>query len=319
MLVGDVRHEGARVAVGPQPGSCLVPDDVPLGNQAGGLRPRGQLRAGESVPSIEVGIPHDHGRVPARTEDAGHFTEGALHQPEIGIVRGRVGEVRRIPGHHRVVGATVRVPLGERPPGHRQRQLDGVGRVRRHEVDARRRQSGQELQRVADAKLAACRVERADAGWIGVPQVRQERPRAAPFRQRRRDDIRIDRRPAWVQLEPERATRPASDRCAQQRPADAGERIQHELAGPGEELDQACHQPGRLVRAVRSPERVTQLGGVRGGQDRLGEVQPLLPRQLVERVGGMGHLSHQGSLPSACRRLACRRRALAAIRKMPGW
>jgi len=190
-------------------------------------------------------------------------------------------------------------PDGEPPAGHRQRQLDGVWRIRGHEVNARFGQRRQERQRVADVKLATCRVERADAGGIGRPQVGEERPGAATLRQLGRDDVCVDRGPAGVQLEPERAARPSSDCRAKQRPADSGERVQDQLARPGEEFDQSRHQPRRLVGAVRPAQRVPKLGRVCRGQDRLREVEPFFPGQLVERIGGMGLLSHPASLRSA--------------------
>ena len=102
------------------------------------------------------------------------------------------------------------------------------------------------------------------------------------------DDLRVDRGPALVELDAERPPRAARDGRAEQRPADARERVEHELAGPAEELDQPGHQPRRLVGAVRLARRVPELGRVGRRQDRLREVQPLLAGQLVELVGGVG-------------------------------
>ena len=87
---------------------------------------------------------------------------------------------------------------------------------------------------------------------------------------------------------PEGAPRSAGDGGAEQRPADAGERVEHQLPGLAEELDQAGHQARRLVRPVRPSRGVPELRRVGRRQQRLGEVEPFLAGQLVERVGGVG-------------------------------
>src|SRR5947207_2440211 len=70
------------------------------------------------------------------------------------------------------------------------------------------------------------------------------------------DDALEHRRPPRIQLDPDRSTRTARDRSAQQGAADAGERVEHELTGPTEELDDPGHEPRWLVRAVRLARRV---------------------------------------------------------------
>ncbi len=45
------------------------------------------------------------------------------------------------------------------------------------------------------------------------------------------DDLVVDRRPARIELDADGAPRTARDRGAEQRPADAGERVEDELAG----------------------------------------------------------------------------------------
>ena len=181
---------------------------------------------------------------------------------------------------------------GEPAAGHRQRQLDGVRRIRGHEVDACPGQVRQQPQRVAHAHLASRRVERADAGGIRRPKVGKERPESSARRQLLRHDVHVDRGPAGVDLEPERPARSASDRGPEQRAPHPGERVQDQLAGTREELDQSRHQPGRLVRSMCAPEGVPELGWVGCREDRLREVEPFLPGQRVERVGRMGLLVH---------------------------
>ena len=119
-------------------------------------------------------------------------------------------------------------------------------------------------------------------------EVGEVRPGAVALVGEVADDLLEDRGPARVELDPDGAPRSARDRGAEQRPADARERIEDQLAGPAEELDQPGHQPRRLVRAVDPAGGVPELGRVGGRQQRLGEVEPLLAGQLVERVGGVG-------------------------------
>ena len=80
---------------------------------------------------------------------------------------------------------------------------------------------------------------------------------------------------------------PRAMAAPEQRPADAGEGVEHELTGAAEELDEAGHQARRLVRAVRLARRVPELGRVGRRHDRLREVEPFLPGQLVELIGGV--------------------------------
>ena len=86
MLVGDVRDEGPRIAIRPQPRAGLVPDEVALGHEPGRIRPRGQVRSDELVPTVLVSIAHDDDRVAAGTQDSGQLDEDGPHPVEIGRV-----------------------------------------------------------------------------------------------------------------------------------------------------------------------------------------------------------------------------------------
>ena len=177
--------------------------------------------------------------------------------------------------------------LGEHAAGHRHRQLEVVGRIGGDEIDRAIGDRRQERERVADAHLDARRIERPRAAGVGRAQVGQCRPGAVPFVREVAHDLLVDRRPARVELDPDGASRSTRDRGAEERPADAGERIEDQLAAAAEELDQPGHQSRRLVRAMDPAGGVSELGWVGGRQQRLGEVQPLLAGQLVERVGGV--------------------------------
>ena len=97
---------------------------------------------------------------------------------------------------------------------------------------------------------------------------------------------------------------PRRDRGAEQRAADARERVEDELAGAAEELDQAGHQARRLVGAVRPSPGVAELGRVGRRPHRLREVQPLLAGELVEVVGRVWRsaLVHRASVPGGVAR-----------------
>src|SRR6185436_20990559 len=89
----------------------------------------------------------------------------------------------------------------------------------------------------------------------------------------------------------------ACDRGAEEGPADTRERIEHQIARAAEELDEASHQARGLVRPVGLARLVSELRRIRGRQQRLGEVEPLLAGQLVERVRGVRsapRLGHAG-------------------------
>lgn len=228
--------------------------------------------------------------------------ERGLHPvKECGVV-GAVRKVGRVVGHHRIVGSPVRMRLGQRSAGHRDRQLDVIRRIRRDEVHRGCGQGREDREGITHPELTAERIERPRAARVGRAQVGEERPEAVVLGERLPDHRLVDRRPAWLDLEPEGPPRPLRDRGSQERPADAGERIEDELARPGEELDQPGHQAGRLVRPVRFAARVPEFGWVGGGPDRLREVEPLFPGQLVERVcpvrgaAGAGHMAK----PTAC-------------------
>ena len=123
---------------------------------------------------------------------------------------------------------------------------------------------------------------------VRLAQVREHGPQSVALTEQVRHEAFVDGRPARVEFDADGPPWAARDRGAEQRAADPGERVEDELAGLGEELDEPGHQARRLVRAVGLACRVAELGGVGRRQDRLGEVQPLLARQLVERIGGVG-------------------------------
>ena len=92
---------------------------------------------------------------------------------------------------------------------------------------------GRSRERVADAQLQTRRVEAARAAGSAVPSSAMLRSRPSCSAASDGDDVVVDRRPARIELDAERPPRPARDRRAEQRPADAGERVEHELAGLG--------------------------------------------------------------------------------------
>ena len=197
--------------------------------------------------------------------------------------------------------------LGERAAGHRHRQLQVVRRVGRDEVDRARLERRQDRERVADPQLEPGRVERPRSARVGRAEVGEVGPEAVALGRQVAHDVVVDGRPARVELDAERPPRAARDGRPEQRPADTRERVEDELAAAREELDQAGHQPRRLVRAVRPPRTMPELGRIGRRQQRFREVQPLLAGQLVERVGrvglapGVGHRT--ASLADAARRM----------------
>ena len=152
--------------------------------------------------------------------------------------------------------------LGEGAAGHRHRELEVVRRVGRDEVDRAGLQRRQERERIADPQLQPGRVERPRSTRIGRGEVDQVRSEAVALGRQVAYDVVVDRRPARVELDAERPARAARDGRAEQRAADTRERIEHEIAAPGEELDQAGHQPRRLVRPVRASRAMSELGRV---------------------------------------------------------
>ena len=93
VLVDDVRHERPRIAVRPQPRPRLVPDEVALGDEPDGRGARGQVRAGEQVAPVLVGVAHDDDRVAPVAQHAVELAEDRLHPVEEGRVVGGVGQV----------------------------------------------------------------------------------------------------------------------------------------------------------------------------------------------------------------------------------
>lgn len=284
MLMGDVRHERLRVAVRPQASARLVPDEITLRHEAGPVGPGGEVAGREQVPPVLVRVAHDHRGIGSRFQDAPQLGEDELHPVEVGRVVGAVGQIGRVGGDHRVVGPPIGVRLGQRPARHRERQLDVVRRVGGDEVDRPGLERWQDRKRIADPELDARRVERARTARVRRSEVREQGALAVALGEQVADDRSEDGGPARFDLDPDRAPGAAGDRSAEQRPADAGERIEHEIAGLREELDQPGHQARGLVRPVGPPDLVPQLGRVGGRPDRLREVQPLLAGKFVQRV-----------------------------------
>ena len=157
----------------------------------------------------------------------------------------------------------------------------------------------------SSSRASPWRISRADGWNVRTPPgsfgPRSASSGPAPSRSAdsARDGLVEHRDPARVELEADRPPRTARDRRAEQRPADARERVQHQLARPGEELDQPGHQPGRLVRPVDLPPVVAQLRRVGRRPHRLREVEPLLAGELVELVLGVRRPAglHPGRVP----------------------
>ncbi len=290
----------------------------PFGTNPTGGRPPGEVRPDELVAAVLVGVPDDDDGVASDTQDPVELPEDRLHPVEEGPVVRRVGDVVGVVADHRVVGPAIGMRLGERTTGHRERQLDVVGRVGRDEVDRALGQGRQDRQRVAEAKLQARWIEPARTSRVGRAEVRDQRPGAVTLGEELGHDPFVDRDPARIELDAQGVPGSAGDGRTQQGPADAGERVQDELAGPAEELDQPGHQPGRLVRAMGLARDVSELGRIRGGQHRLGEVQPLLTGQVVQLVGGMGGAAVVGHAVQRSRARSPRRPTVTASDRAGG-
>ena len=297
--MGDVGDERTRVAVRAQTGPRLVPDQVSLRREPGSRSSLRQVGRGEDVVAVLVRIAHDHGGIAVRPKHPPQPAEGLLHALEVGGVVGGIGDVAGPVGHHGVVGAAVRVLHGKTAPGHGDRQLDVVGRVGGDEVHARGLHRGQELEGVAEPHLQPRRVEAALASRIGRAQVGHAGTSPVALPDQAVNDLVEDLDPARFDLEADGTARAPGDGCPEQRAADPGERVEDQLTGRGEELDQAGHQPGRLVGAVPLSQGVAKLRGIGGPPDRLGEVQPLLAGQFVEGVGRVPG-AHPSRLAGRC-------------------
>jgi len=117
---------------------------------------------------------------------------------------------------------------------------------------------GEDGQRVAHAHLDPARLEASTTARIGGPEVRELWASPIPLVREIANDLLEDRRPARLELDPDRPSRSARDGRPEQRPADPGEWVKDEVTGPAEELDESGHQPRRLVRPVRSPCRMPE-------------------------------------------------------------
>ena len=137
--------------------------------------------------------------------------------------------------------------LGQGATGHGDLQLRVVGRVRRDQVDGVVLETPDELQRVTDLEATTGGIEDAHAAGVRVAEVAQLDAGAVTLRGRGLHHLLVDLRPARFDLEAERAARGTGDGCSQQRPADAGEGVQHQLPALAEELDDARHQRGGLL------------------------------------------------------------------------
>ncbi|HEX7611254.1 MAG TPA: hypothetical protein VF371_00680, partial [Candidatus Limnocylindrales bacterium] len=120
-----------------------MPNYVALQSEAGAGRAIREIRAREDVSPLLIGVAYDNRRVSIRPQNAHQFDEDPLHPVKERRVVGAVGQVAVVLGDHGVVGSAVGVLLGEFPTGHRDRQLDVVGRVGGHEIDTVRFHLGQ--------------------------------------------------------------------------------------------------------------------------------------------------------------------------------
>ncbi len=290
----DVRDERPRIPIWPQPCPGLIPDQVALGDEADRRRAAGQVGPGEDVAPTLVGVAHDDHGIATVAQDAVELREDEPHPVQEGRVVGGIGEVVRRIGDHRIVRPPVGMRLGERSPGHRHRQLEVVGRVRCHHVHRSGLQARKQGRRIAHPEFEPCRVESPRTSGIRAAQIDQLGTQSAPFGGQLADDPLVDRSPARIELDADGTSRAARDRRSQQGSADARERVEYQLARPAEELDQARHQPGRLVRAMGFPGSVPELRRIGRRQERLREVEPLVARQLVQGVGGVGRSSVVG-------------------------
>ncbi len=208
--------------------------------------------------------------------------------------------------------------LRQRPARHGHRQLEVVRRVGRDEVDRAVRDRRQEGEGIADPHLHAGGIERPRPARIGRAQVRELRTGAVALVCQVADDPLEDGGPARIQLDADGPPRPARDGRSEERPSDPGERIEHELSGPAEELDQTRHQPRRLVGSVDTADGMAELRRVGRGQQRLGEIQPLLAGQLVESVGRVGGspavIGHRGQPSGRGDRARCGRPRMSHAR-----
>ena len=255
-----------------------MPDEVTLGHESGTLGSRREVGPDELVAAALVRVAHDDDCVAARAQDACDLPEGATHRIEERAVVRRVRQVGCGVADHRVVGPPVGMGLGQLAAGHRQRELDVVGRIGRDQVDRGVRQGRQDLERVAGPHLQARRIEGPRRARVGRPEVGDRRTTAVMLGGETGDDVLVDRHPAWIELDADRPARAPGDGRPEQRAANTGEGIEHQLAAAGEELDQSCHQAWRLVRAVRLAGSVAELGRIGSRQHRLREVEPLLTR-----------------------------------------
>ena len=129
-------------------------------------------------------------------------------------------------------------------------------------------------------------------------------PRPPRSAARSLDQGPVDVDPARLDLHAESPPRAAGDGRSEQRPADSGEGIENQVAGPREELDQARHEPGRLVRPMLLAHGMAELRRVGRAPDGFGEVEPFLAREFVEGVVGVSgahpaSLSHLHGRPQA--------------------
>src|SRR4051812_17244483 len=122
--------------------------------------------------------------------------------------------------------------LRQRTAGHRHRQLDVIRRIGRDEVDRTCFDRGQDGGRVADDQADARRIETALAAGIGGAEVSQDGPRAVALSDQVTNYVVVDRRPTWIELDPDRPAGAARDGGAEERPADACERVKDEVPGP---------------------------------------------------------------------------------------
>ncbi len=175
-----------------------------------------------------------------------------------------VAEIPRVVGEAVEIGAAVLDVVGA--IAHRLLERDGVRRVGHHEVEAPplRSHIGHNFQAVAVDDLLDREV------FLAA-------------------HLLVYRQPALVDIDSrgDSAAKAGADEGA----ADAAEGVEHRLAGLGEELDDVLHQLWRLVGPVLLAEVVAVGRGIASLKHRLGEIEPLVPRQLVQAVPWMNPIS----------------------------
>jgi len=152
--------------------------------------------------------------------------------------------------------------FGELATGHRDRQLDVVGRIGGDEVDAFRLDLREERQRVAETHLQPRRIEMPLSARVGRTDVRELRTQTVSLRRQDPEQFLEGVDPTLLDLQANGPPGTSSHGRSKERATDAGEGVENELSGLREELDQSSHQARRLVRPVPLAQSMAQFGGI---------------------------------------------------------